>query len=424
MSRKPAKSRPHFAKLRLSGTKAGKRVTNAPNSLVELRKQLEARTRELAEARKHLTEALEQQTATSEVLQVISSSPGELEPVFEAMLANATRICEASSATCICARETHFASLRCTARRPRMPRIASATHCSTAPGLGPWSCCHHETAGPHRRHQTTRPTSSAIHLSFAGVELGGYRTILPCRCSRRDELIGAIASTARRCGRSPTSRSSWCRTSPSRPSSPSRTRACSTSCANRCSSRPPPPTCSRSSAARPSICRRCSTRWSSRPRGCARPTWRPFIARRATVYRHAASYRLLARHHATTCEAHPVRAGSGHDRWASCARRQRRSCRRRAGRSGIHVGAMPQKMGGYRTMLGVPLLREGIPIGVIVLIAPSGAAVHRQADRAGHDLRRPGGDRDRERAAVRRNPGQEPPARRWRASTSRSSSPA
>jgi two-component system, NtrC family, sensor kinase len=50
---------------------------------------------ELRQRTSDLTESLEQQTATSEVLRIISTSSGELRPVFEAMLANAVRLCDA-----------------------------------------------------------------------------------------------------------------------------------------------------------------------------------------------------------------------------------------------------------------------------------------------------------------------------------------
>jgi hypothetical protein len=72
--------------------KAGTRDDGMRESQAELEKKLEARTRELAEA-------FERQSATSEVLELISSSPGNLQPVFETILANAVRICEARFGT-------------------------------------------------------------------------------------------------------------------------------------------------------------------------------------------------------------------------------------------------------------------------------------------------------------------------------------
>ena len=86
------------------------------------------------------------------------------------------------------------------------------------------------------------------------------------------------SSTARRSGLTD-KQIELLQTSLRRPSSPSRTRGCSTNCAsaptisaNRWSSRPRPRTCSRSSAARRSICKPCSTRWSNRRPGCATRT--------------------------------------------------------------------------------------------------------------------------------------------------------
>jgi adenylate cyclase len=70
-------------------------VRRRRSSAADLQKQLDQRTRELAEMREDLAEALERQAANSEVLRVISSSSGELEPVFKTMLENAVRVCGA-----------------------------------------------------------------------------------------------------------------------------------------------------------------------------------------------------------------------------------------------------------------------------------------------------------------------------------------
>jgi hypothetical protein len=161
-----------------------------PNSLTaELKTQLEVRTRELAETRKALAEALEQQTATSEVLQVISSTPAELEPVFQAMLANATRICEAKFGMLyLWEGEGQY---RVAALHGAPPRLAEERRRGVVVRPPPGSALGRVAQTKHTVHiADSRAEKNYIDVppTFTppGITIyGGARTQRLCRCSRR-----------------------------------------------------------------------------------------------------------------------------------------------------------------------------------------------------------------------------------------------
>ena len=142
---------------------------------------------------KKLAEALEQQTATSEVLRVISSSPGELEPVFQSMLENATRICDAQFGNLYLCEGDAF---RVVAMHGAAPAYAEVRKQNPLVRPPPDSALGRVALTKQLAHitdiKTTRSYIERDPFLIRGVELGGYRTVVAVPMLKNNELIGAI----------------------------------------------------------------------------------------------------------------------------------------------------------------------------------------------------------------------------------------
>jgi signal transduction histidine kinase len=146
---------------------------------------------ELRQRTADLTESLQQQTATSEVLQVISGSPGELAPVFEAMLANAVRLCEAKFGVLFL---HDGGALRMVASHDVPPAYADARRRRGSYQGAP-------LGDVIRTKQTTHVVDLAATQAYAehhpavveAVELGGIRTVVDVPMLKDNDLVGIIA---------------------------------------------------------------------------------------------------------------------------------------------------------------------------------------------------------------------------------------
>ena len=177
-------------------TKARSRKTNlkrrsAPavarrrkSSDADLQERVRALTRELTEAR-------EEQAATSEVLKVISKSPGDLEPVFQAMLENATRICEAKLGLMF---RLENGIVRLVAMLGAPPAFVEFLQRGHRPGPNTAIVRAARTGRAIHVHdmRTEKGYLEGEPIMVAGADLAGMRTLLNVPMLKDREPIGAI----------------------------------------------------------------------------------------------------------------------------------------------------------------------------------------------------------------------------------------